>query len=173
MEYEREAKTNDSEALHWRHCPLGHWKPQNQDGQSGLLVVEQIPSTGSIRVRHEITTNPADINTREYPVILQRNNMVNIVAQELDNQVVGKILADTSAPSKVSLVVSQILDNLVTTRNLGDYQGVTASFPANDPTVINVRWQYRPYYTIQYVQISFGINLTTGGITTGNINLIL
>jgi len=146
---------------------------KNQDAQSGLLVVEQIPSTGSIRVRHEITTDPSDINTREYPVILQRNNMVNIVAQELDNQIVGQILADTSAPSKVSLVVNQILDNLTTTRNLGDYQGVTAKFSANDPTVINVRWQYRPYYTVQYVQISFGINLSTGGITTGNINLIL
>jgi len=146
---------------------------KNQDGQAGLTVVEQIPSTGSIRIRHEITTDPSDINTREYPVILQRNNMVNIVAQELDNQVVGKILADTSAPSKVSLVVSQILDNLVNTRNLGDYQAVTARFSTNDPTVISVRWEYRPFYTINYVQISFGINLTTGGITTGNINLIL
>lgn len=146
---------------------------KNQDGQSGLLVVEQIPSTGSIRVRHEITTKPSNVNTREYPVILQRNNMVNIVAQELDRQVVGQILADTSAPSKVNLVVTQILDNLVATRNLGDYQGVSSRFATNDPTVISVRWQYRPFYTIQYVQISFGINLTTGGITTGNINLVL
>ena len=146
---------------------------KNQDGQAGLLVVEQIPSTGSIRVRHEITTNPSNVNTREYPIILQRNNMVNIVAQELDRQVVGQILADTSAPSKVSLVVTQILDNLVATRNLGDYQGVSARFATNDPTVISVRWQYRPFYTIQYVQISFGINLTTGGITTGNVNLVL
>lgn len=146
---------------------------KNQDGQAGLTVIEQIPSTGSIRVRHEITTDPSNVNTREYPVILQRNNMINIVAQQLDYQVVGRILADTSAPSKVSLVVTQILDNLVATRNLGDYQGVSARFATNDPTVISVRWQYRPFYTIQYVQISFGINLNTGGITTGNINLIL
>jgi hypothetical protein len=124
-------------------------------------------------VRHEITTNPSDINTREFPVILQRNNMVNLVSQGLEERIIGKILADTTAAGKVNLVVDQILNNLVITRNLGDYQGVSTTFAANNPTVVNVRWQYRPYYTVQYVQISFGINLTTGGITTGNINLIL
>lgn len=146
---------------------------KNQDGQAGLTVVEQIPSTGSIRVRHEITTDPDDINTREFPVILQRNNMVNIVAQRLDREVVGQMLADTSAPSKINLIVTQILDFLVTTANLGAYRGVDTRFSTSDPTLVIVKWQYRPIYTIQYVQIQFGINLTTGNISTGNINLIL
>lgn len=146
---------------------------KNQDGQAGLTVIEQIPSTGSIRVRHEITTDPDDVNTREFPVVLQRNNMVNLVAQRLDNEVVGQMLADTSAPSKINLIVTQLLDLLVSTSNLGTYRGVDTRFAANDPTLVIVRWQYRPLYTIQYVQIQFGINLATGNITTGNINLIL
>ena len=145
----------------------------NQDAQSGLLVIEQIPSTGSIRVRHDITTAPGDINTREYPVTLQRNNMINIIADAIDTSIIGQIFADSSAPSKVSSRVTQILDNLVIAGNLGGYSGVTANVSNSDPTVVNVRWQYKPVYTIQYVQISFGINLTSGAITTGGINLVL
>lgn len=147
---------------------------KNQDAQAGLVVIEQIPSTGSIRVRHEITTAPSDINTREYPVTLQRNNMINIVTQEIDRTIIGQIFADASAPSKVSTRVGQILDNLVNTGNLGSYTGLSAKVNAADPTVVDVRWQYKPVYTVQYVQISFGINLTSGGISAaGGINLVL
>ena len=145
----------------------------NQDAQSGLLVIEQIPSTGSIRVRHDITTAPGDINTREYPVTLQRNNMINVIADAIDTSIIGQIFADSSAPGKVSSRVTQILDNLVIAGNLGGYSGVTATVSNSDPTVVNVRWQYKPVYTVQYVQISFGINLTSGAITTGGINLVL
>lgn len=147
---------------------------KNQDAQAGLVVIEQIPSTGSIRIRHEITTAPSDINTREYPVTLQRNNMINIVTQEIDRTIIGQIFADASAPSKVSTRVGQILDNLVNTGNLGSYTGLSAKVNAADPTVVDVRWQYKPVYTVQYIQISFGINLTSGGISTaGGINLVL
>jgi hypothetical protein len=145
----------------------------NQDAQSGLLVVEQIPSTGSIRVRHDITTAPGDINTREYPVTLQRNNMINIIAEEIDRSIIGQIFADAAAPGIVATRVTQMLDNLVISGNLGGYSGVVANISNSDPTVVNVRWQYKPIYTVQYVQISFGINLTSGAITTGGINLVL
>jgi hypothetical protein len=146
---------------------------KNQDGGSGLCVIEQLESTGTIRVRHEITTEPTDVNTREYPVILQRNNMVTLVADAIDRTIIGQIYADTSAPSKVSTLVSRILDNLVVGGNLGAYQNVTSRFAQNDPTTIEVRWQYKPLYTVQYVQITFGINLNSGTITTGTVNLIL
>ena len=146
---------------------------KNQDAQSGLTVIEQIPSTGTIRIRHEISTAPGDINTREFPVTLQRNNMVNIIAQTIDNSIIGQIFADSSAPGKVSLLVGQLLDTLVRSGNLGAYAGVTSRISPSDPTVVDVRWQYRPVYTVQYVQISFGINLNTGAVTTGGINLVL
>lgn len=147
---------------------------KNIDAGSGLLVVEQIPSTGSIRVRHEITTTPEDINKREFSVALQRNNMIKRVSQSIDENIIGQIYADSAAPGKVAALVDQILRGLVNAGELTSYTGLSAKVSNNDPTLVEVRWQYKPVYTVQYVQITFGINLSGGGVVTGGgINLIL
>lgn len=148
---------------------------KNTDAASGLLVVEQISSTGSIRVRHEITTVPGDINKREFAVALQRNNMIKRVVTSLDGSVVGQIFADSAAPGKVASIVDQVLRTLVNLGQLTTYTGLGARISASDPTVVEVRWQYKPVYTVHYVQITFGINLSgaTNTATGGGINLIL
>jgi len=148
---------------------------KNTDAASGLLVVEQISSTGSIRVRHEITTTPSDINKREFPVALQRNNMIKRVTTALDDSVIGQIFADAAAPGKVASIVDQVLRSLVNLGQLTAYNGLAARISASDPTVVEVRWQYKPVYTVHYVQITFGISLTgaTNTASGGGINLIL
>jgi hypothetical protein len=148
---------------------------KNTDAASGLLVVEQISSTGSIRVRHEITTVPSDINKREFTVALQRNNMIRRVVSALDNSVIGQIFADSAAPGKVASIVDQSLRSLVNLGQLTAYNGLAARVSASDPTIVEVRWQYKPVYTVHYVQITFGISLTgaTNTASGGGINLIL
>lgn len=148
---------------------------KNTDAASGLMVVEQISSTGSIRVRHEITTVPGDINKREFSIALQRNNMIRRVVNALDNSVIGQIFADTAAPGKVASIVDQVLRTLVNLNQLTAYTGLGARISASDPTVVEVRWQYKPVYTVHYVQITFGISLTgaTNTPSGGGINLIL
>jgi hypothetical protein len=148
---------------------------KNKDAASGLLVIEQIPSTGSIRIRHEITTVPGDINKRELPVALQRNNMVRQVVSAIDGSVIGQIFADSAAPGKVASIVDQILRGLVNLGQLTSYTGLAARISPSDPTVVEVRWQYKPVYTVHYVQITFGINLSGANATAtgGGINLIL
>ena len=148
---------------------------KNTDAASGLLVIEQISSTGSIRVRHEITTVPSDINKREFTVALQRNNMIRRVVSALDNSVIGQIFADSAAPGKVASIVDQSLRSLVNLGQLTAYNGLAARVSASDPTIVEVRWQYKPVYTVHYVQITFGISLTgaTNTASGGGINLIL
>jgi hypothetical protein len=148
---------------------------KNKDAGSGLLVLEQLPSTGSIRVRHEVTTVPSDINRREFPVILQRNNMIRRVVDAIDSNVIGQIYADSAAPGKVAIIVDQVLKSLVNSNELTAYTGLAAKISASDPTVVEIRWQYKPVYVVHYVQITFGVSLSgAGSITTGGgINLIL
>jgi hypothetical protein len=148
---------------------------KNTDAASGLLVVEQISSTGSIRVRHEMTTVPSDINKREFTTALQRNNMIKRVVNALDSSVIGQIFADSAAPGKVASIVDQSLRSLVNLGQLTAYTGLGARISASDPTIVEVRWQYKPVYTVHYVQITFGISLTgaTNTASGGGINLIL
>ena len=148
---------------------------KNTDAASGLMVIEQISSTGSIRVRHEITTVPSDINKREFSVALQRNNMIRRIINALDGSVIGQIFADSAAPGKVASIADQVLRTLVSLDQLTAYSGLGARISASDPTVVEVRWQYKPIYTVHYVQITFGISLTgaTNTPSGGGINLIL
>ena len=115
-----------------------------------------------------------DINKREFSVSLQRNNMIKRVVQAIDSSIIGQIYADNAAPGRVGDIVNQILRGLVNSGQLTDYAGLSAKVSASDPTVIEISWQYKPVYTVQYVQITFGINLSTGGVSAnGGINLIL
>lgn len=144
---------------------------KNADAGSGLTVIEQ--KGDLLRIRHDISTAPGDVNTREFPVTLQRNNMLKSVLEIIDSRVIGQMFADSSAPGKVVSIIKQVLDIQVRNRRLDSYTGLTARLSPNDPTTVEVRWQYKPIYTVHYVQISFGINLNTGNVGTGGINLII
>jgi hypothetical protein len=46
-----------------------------------------------------------------------------------------------------------------------DYSGLTVTQQSTDPSVMEVKFRYRPAYPLNYVLISFGIDQTTGTVT--------
>lgn len=146
---------------------------KNQDAGSGLCVFEEI-SPGTIRCRHDITTAPAAVNTREAPVIFQRNQMLRGVLAYLDSAVVGKYKTnEPEAPALVAAGVGGYLNSLIRQGIIGGASGVSAAFDPNDPTTLLLRWQYRPIYTVQFIAITIGVDLTSGDVQVGTGNAIL
>jgi len=49
------------------------------------------------------------------------------------------------------------------------YTGLTVSqsaYPGGDPTVISVSFSYAPAVPLNYIQVTFAIDLSTGQVTT-------
>jgi hypothetical protein len=138
----------------------------NADAANGLCVLEQ--KGGAIRVRHDISTAPADVNTREWPVIQQTYNMVRNILSLYDQSVVGQYKSNSTGLLAVQNLTNSYLKNLVSKGQLSSYTGLNVSFDSSDPTAVNVSWSYQPVYTILYVSITIGLNLTSG---TSSVNV--
>jgi hypothetical protein len=89
-----------------------------------------------------------------------------LLSQTLDDQVIGNLIADNNAPNVVASTVAAVLDGLVRGNDIVDYGGVDARYLSLDPTTIEVRFAYRPAMPVNYINIVFSLDLTTGQLTT-------
>jgi hypothetical protein len=150
----------------------------NADAGAGLTVIEQ--KGGTIRVRHDISTAPGNVNTREWPVIEQTYNMLRNILDIYDANVVGKVKSNANGLLTIQNLTSQYLQNLVSKNQLATYSSLSVTLSSSDPTTVNISWTYQPIYTILYININVGINLASGassvnssvfGATSSNLTL--
>lgn len=135
----------------------------NKDGQAGLLVVWQ--RGGTIQIRHAITLDTSATQRRELPVVRAKHRMIESVRDTIDQQIIGKVIADSNAPSTVAAAVSGVLETLKTIGDLVDYSTPQARTLTLDPTTVEVRFSYKPAFPLNYVNIAFNIDLS-GNTTT-------
>jgi hypothetical protein len=133
---------------------------KNADATAGLLVVEN--NRGNVVVRHGLTLDTSAVQTRELSVIRAKHRMIESVRDTIDRQIIGNLIADNNAPTIVANTVASVLDALRQSRDLVDFSGVEARYLSLDPTTIEVRFSYRPAFPLNYVNIVFAIDLTTG-----------
>jgi hypothetical protein len=144
---------------------------KNTDAAAGLLVVEN--SRGNVVVRHGITLDQTSAARRELSVVRAKHRMIESVRDTLDRQIVGQIIADGQATATVRSSVIGVLEQLRQGRDLVDYSGVEAKLVSLDPTTIQVRFSYRPSFPLNYVDVKFSIDMTSGTITTSDGSVAL
>jgi hypothetical protein len=133
---------------------------KNADAQQGLLVVEQKGTV--VQVRHGVTLNNTDTAKRELSVVRAKHRMIQSVRSTLDNQVIGTVPADGNAPLLVQTTVISVLEQLRSARELVSYSAVEARTLTNDPTTVEVRFSYKPAFPLNYVNVVFSLDLSTG-----------
>jgi hypothetical protein len=136
---------------------------KNADAAAGLLVIENV--RGNLVVRHGVTLDTSSVQTKELSVVRAKHRMIESIRDTIDRQIIGNVIADGNAPAVVSSTVSMVLEGLRQDRDLVDYSGVEARFVSLDPTTIEVRFSYRPAFPLNYVNIVFSLDLTSGTLT--------
>lgn len=137
---------------------------KNADAAAGLLVVE--PKANAIQIRHGITVNTSGgAAKREISVVRAKHVVVESLRDTIESQVIGQVIADGDAPLIVRSVVIGVLEELRLADDIVAYSDVQAATASVDPTVIEVRFSYRPAFPVNYVNIVFSLDLTTGTLT--------
>jgi hypothetical protein len=136
---------------------------QNDDASNGLLVVAQ--SKGLILVRHSITLATDSSARRELSVVRAKHRLIESVRDTLDRQIIGNLIADENAPFIVASAVSGVLAELLQQRDIVDYGPPSARLLSLEPTTIQVKFSYRPAFPVNYIDVSFNLDLTTQTIT--------
>lgn len=135
---------------------------KNADAGAGLLVIEQ--KGGNVVVRHAITLDQTSTARRELSVVRAKHRMIESVRDTIDRQIIGNVTADNNAPLIVRSTVVGVLEQLRQAKDLVDYSSVEARLLSLDPTTIQVRFSYRPAFPLNYVNIEFSIDLTSGQV---------
>lgn len=138
-------------------------KDMDEAAAVGFLVIGQ--NRGLITVRHSITLATDSAARRELSVVRAKHRLIESVRDTLDRQIIGNLIADENAPFIVSSAVGGVLAELLQMKDIVDYSPPSARLLALDPTTIQVKFSYRPAFPVNYIDVSFSLDLTTQTIT--------
>lgn len=136
---------------------------KNLETQNGLMVVEK-NKRNQIWVRHGVTTDPTNLLTREWSIIGQKDVMVYRVRDYLDaDGLIGQpILPETVMNTKASAISA--LESLVRDKIIVGYRDLKVRQIQTEPDVLEVRYQWRPSYPLNYIVVRYSVDITTGGV---------
>lgn len=138
--------------------------------KGGVAVVEP-DRAGRLRVRHGLTTNYAGgILQREISLVRAQDALYNLLQDTMENSgLIGIPITDTTA-LQVKSIVSGALETAknVTGGLITDYSQLAVrqqTPPSGDPTVIDVRFAYKPPWPLNYILVSFTVDTSNGSVS--------
>lgn len=134
---------------------------KNVLSNAGVCVI-QPDRYGNLQVRHGTTTLRTNVNTREISLIRAKDAMLEVVQSGVEQSgLIGSPVTATTLTS-IQATVTSMLELCVTTGVILGYQNVTVTQTSVDPSVVTVTFAYQPAYPLNYIVISFTINVATG-----------
>jgi hypothetical protein len=127
----------------------------NQTAVSGVSVIELI--SGTMRVRHGLTTNMSSVITRTPSVVLTIQLVQQTVRRVLDPMIGQKFTPQLLKSAETALLgMSQ---NLMTQQILSKVAGIKASVDENDPTIMISELIFVPIFPLEYISHTSQIRL--------------
>lgn len=143
---------------------------KNLESQNGLMVVEKT-RRNLIQVRHGVTTDPTDILSREWSIIGQQDVMVYRIRDYLDaDGLIGMPIYDTTL-IQVKASAEAALVSLVRDQIIVGYQNLKVRQIATLPDVIEVRYEWKPAYPLNYIVVRYSVAVMTGDVSVTEANL--
>jgi hypothetical protein len=136
---------------------------KNTYSDSGVAVTE-ISRDGRLVVRHGTSTDRTTIHTREISLTRARDALVNLLQDTSDRSGIIGTTIDTETPARVKGLVAGAVESAVSTGVIVAYNDLKVRLSAGEPSVVEVKFEYLPAYPLNYVLISFSINVQTGEV---------
>jgi hypothetical protein len=140
----------------------------NSLASSGVCIVYQ-NYVGALQVRHGLTTNMSALNYREISMVRQNDALLMATQQGMAaSGLIGTPITSTTVATVQAALIG-ILQQQLNNSVIQGFQNVTAAeeqYPGGDPTVIACSFQYLPAVPLNYITVTFSINLTSGQVTT-------
>lgn len=139
----------------------------NAMSQAGVAVTE-LNRLGQLVVRHGVTTDPSSLINREISLVRIADTLFQLVQSGLDFVgLIGQPIT-VDMPTQVKGAVSTILENARLSSVIQAWGNLLVrqqTLPNGDPTVIEVMFAYAPAVPLNYIEVRFAIDLTTGDLT--------
>ena len=141
---------------------------KNSWSASGVSVYET-NRLGQLICRHGVTTDPTNVGTKEISIVRCQDALfVEIELSLMEAGLIGTPITSNTALMVKSLVTGA-LDAAAANATIANYSAVVVSqqtLPSGDPTVVEVSFNYQPTYPLNYITVTFTIDLSTCNIST-------
>jgi len=135
--------------------------------KAGVSVLEK-SFGGALQIRHGLTTDMSALTTREISLVRIGDVLFEMVQTGMDAAgLIGQPI-DADMTTKVKGSLTGILERAITDNVIDAYDGVAVrqqTLPTGDPSVIEAQFAYRPAVPLNYITVTFAIDLTSGQIT--------
>lgn len=140
---------------------------KNTLSAAGVCVVE-VGRTSTLTVRHGVTTDPTDALSSEVSITRSQDVLYRLIADGVEAAaLVGEPIDDEMA-IRVKGIVAGVLESAVTGLVIAEYitlQVRQQDSATGNPTVIECQFTYRPFLPLNYITVTFSMDLTTGTTT--------
>jgi hypothetical protein len=137
---------------------------KNNLAANGVLVVEA-DRTGRLVVRHGLTTDPTALTTREISLVRISDVLVSNLQVGMDNTgLIGQPLTDDTLVQVKGALIG-LLEQEVSSQTIVTYANVQVRqqpLPNGDPSVIECQFAYKPAVPLNYITISFSLDMSLG-----------
>jgi hypothetical protein len=131
------------------------------------MVIEQVGQVIRIRQGNTLDTQNGPARS-ELSVVRAKFIMMESIQQTLDNQVIGKIIADANSPLVVRSAISSVLGILQQSKVIVGYSQVTSVLTSTNPTTVTASFSYAPAFPLNFVDVTFSIDLTNNTVTVSD-----
>lgn len=141
---------------------------KNLWSSKGVAVIEP-NRQGQLVVRHGVTTDMSAVTTRELSVVRCQDALFTIVQQSLDQASLIGTPITASTPLAVKGIIAGALETALASNTIQNYSALSVqqqTLPTGDPTVIECTFAYQPTYPLNYITVTFSLDLSTGSITS-------
>jgi hypothetical protein len=143
---------------------------KNSYASSGVALTE-MDRQGRLICRHGTTTDRSDLTKSEPSVVRARDTMIALVQNGLDESALIGSPINEDTPISVKSVVAGILEFCTDSAVIVAYGDLAVRVASLNPSVVEVKFAYRPSFPLNYIMVNFSINLNTGltDLTTNEV----
>lgn len=143
---------------------------KNTLSAAGVAVTE-VGLNNALVCRHGTSTDPSDLVTTEVSITRSGDTLFGLVSNGLRAaDLVGDPI-DDEMTIRVKGIVTGILESALASNIIRGYpilQVRQQALPSGNPTAIEVQFAWQPFLPLNFILVSFSLDLTTGDIATTN-----
>lgn len=138
----------------------------NQLSSAGVMVVE-MDRRNRLVIRHGVSTDFSSLDTREVSLTRINDAVYQGIQIGVENaQLIGAPI-DADMVVRVMGTLQSLLEQMVISRTIVSWQGLSVTQQSTDPSVIEARFEYRPAIPLNYIVVTYSLDLNTGELNEG------
>jgi len=140
----------------------------NTIAAAGVSVFAPNLYSRSLQIRQSLTTDQSSPTTGEISVVRINDWLIYDLTQTfLNSAIIGSPLTPLTV-GQIASIAQGVLEALQASGAILGYQSLSVSLSATIPTTATVAFQYLPAYPVNYIDVNYTIDTSTGSVSAAS-----